>query len=59
MLILLTQVTGGVLIGDVLGLILTRLAGHHMNARQLALTILASLILGLILSLIGFVIQSI
>ena len=33
MLILLTQVTGGVLIGDVLGLILTRLAGHHMNAR--------------------------
>ena len=59
MLILLTQVTGGVLIGDVLGLILTRLAGHHMNTRQLTLTILASLILGLILSLIGFTIQSI
>lgn len=59
MLILLTQVTGGVLIGDVLGLILTRLAGHRMTTRQLTLTILASLILGLILSLIGFTIQSI
>ena len=59
MLILLTQVSGGVLIGDVLGLILTRLAGHDMNARQLTLTVLASLILGLILSLIGFAIQSI